>query len=230
MYEPEVKIGVVLVSGSTCQIYVVSKTGSYTEHTRVKNMDIDLQKRQKKGGQSAQRIGRIRDGKEAQFINYVAESIVDLYMMDNNTKYLCDKIIIGGSSTIKNKVIEVPIFQQYFKGRVLRVMDLEIRDNTIFEVIDSNIDLINESCNQECDKYVEEIVELIAQASDKLVFGYERIYKNLMNCTLEAVYVDCNLDPAILNKIDELNTYGVKVLKCGIMDNVHIDCAGVKFY
>lgn len=230
MYEPELKIGVILVSGSIAQFYFINKTGSNLEHVLLKSIDIELQKRQRKGGQSAQRIGRIRDEKESRYINYVAELAIKFFMKDNNTSYICKNIIIGGSSNIKHKVITTPLFQQYFNSRILGIVDMEIKDNSIFELIANNIDLINNLNNDDNEKHIQDINLLIGQASDKLVFGYDYIYKNLIRCSLETIYIDSNIDPCILKKINELATYDVNIYKCDLLNTVYFDCVGIKFY
>lgn len=230
MYEPELKIGAILVSGSIFKLYIVNKTGSNIEYILLKSMDIDLQKRQKKGGQSAQRIGRIRDEKEARYVNNVAELAVHYFMKDNNTTYICENIIIGGSSNIKNKVINTPLFQQYFSNKILGVFDIDLKDNSIIDLISNNIDLINNSNNKDNDKYIQDISLLISQASDKLVFGYEYIYKSLTRCSLETIYVDLNIDPIVLKKINELATYDIKIYKCNLINTIYVDCVGVTFY
>lgn len=230
MYEPELKIGVILVSGSIAKFYFINKTGSNLEHVLLKSIDIDLQKRQKKGGQSAQRIGRIRDEKEMRYVNHVAELAVNFFMKDNNTAYICKNIIIGGSSNIKHKVIATPLFQQYFNNRVSGIIDMEIKENSIFELITNNIDLINNSNNDDNEKHIQDINLLISQASDKLVFGYDYIYKNLTRCSLETIYIDSNIDPCILKKINELLTYDVRIINCNLSNTIYVDCVGIKFY
>lgn len=218
MYEPGHKVGIVLISGNITMIYNISKTGSHIEQTLTKVLHADLQKRQKKGGQSAPRIGRLRDEKENRYIKHIAETIINTYMFDNNTKYSVQGLVIAGSSNIKNKVIDVPIFQQYFSELVIKVMDIEVTDNVIYDIIKQ--DFIFETR----DNSIEKVQELIEQASDKLVFGEKSVLKYLGNCLLETIYIDINED---VKKV--ANTYGAKIIKCNL-SKIQIPFIGVKFF
>jgi peptide subunit release factor 1 (eRF1) len=60
MYKDNTIFGIMLISGSTTHCYKVIKSGTYTDIQFINHKNVRLQKRQRKGGQSSQRIGRIR--------------------------------------------------------------------------------------------------------------------------------------------------------------------------
>ena len=95
------KYGLVVISGHFYQISVIELIddvcniqSKYTNH-------IKLQKKQKKGGQSAQRIGRIRDENHHNYISIVLEKMETIFEEEH-----IDKFIIAGPSTKKEELVK----------------------------------------------------------------------------------------------------------------------------
>lgn len=184
MYKDGKTIGVLMVSGTLSMTYKIVKTGNHRENILIKKKDVNLQKKQKKGGSSAARIGRIRDGKEDAYVKYVSEMAISSFMKNNHTEYECEGIIVCGPAELKYKVIDEPSFQKFFSDKIISVENTkEISDSTI-----NTIEYI-EPLNKELSKELENIKKLILDASEKLVFG-KNIKKEDSLQMIEKVYVD----------------------------------------
>lgn len=201
--------------------YKLIKTGDYIERKLVSKLKVDLQKRQKKGGQSAQRIGRIRDEKENKYIKGISEMVIDSFLKNNHTIYDCTSIIVAGPGELKKKVIETPLIEQYFKNNILDVISTqELTDTTILSIPFLEY-------NQEKD--LEFIKDLINNADDKLVFG-KKIIKNIETNQLEYIFLDKNLDNEYINSIKNKCSDKCKIKILNLFENVYISEIGVKFY
>jgi peptide subunit release factor 1 (eRF1) len=201
--------------------YKLIKTGDYIERKLVSKIKVDLQKRQKKGGQSAQRIGRIRDEKENKYIKEISEMIINSFLKNNHTVYECDNIIIAGPGELKKKVMETPLVEQYYKNNILDVVSTqELTDTTIL-----TIPFLESS--QENDLKI--VKNLIDNADEKLVFG-KKIIKNIENNQLEYIFLDKNLDEEYINSIKSKCSDKCKIKILNLYENVYISEIGVKYY
>jgi len=229
-YSPELVFGIVVVSGQCSLTYKVSKTNNCFDHEIIKKKQVELQKRQKKGGSSAPRIGRIRVGREEHYVKDVAEMIVSSYMTSNNTKYLCEGLVVAGPSELKHKVMQDELFQQYFSNKVLKIIDCEMTENIIFKLIEISKSSIDNLINNDFKKKVEIVQDLIREADDKLVFGSQNIMEELSNCALEYLFVDSKIFDNFEEEIINLNTYGVEIIVGDLMSEIRLDMVGVKFW
>jgi peptide chain release factor subunit 1 len=171
MYKNERFFGVVLISGSCYRVYKVIISG---EHVDVRLMCSDmvrLQKKQRKGGQSAARFGRIRQEKKQHYTRTIAEEIVDAYMDSDHATCEIESMLIAGPSVTKKEVIKEDIFRMYFKDKILATLDSpEINDTSVYNIIDANTYLFTRQSRIN-DRHVEDIFRLIEVADDKLIFG-----------------------------------------------------------
>lgn len=87
---------IIFSSGNECIIYEFNE-GMFNVHRRI---NADLQKRQKKGGQSALRIARLAEQSRDRYVTRVVDTINN---MDRNLN-----MIIYGSVEIKKMIIEKP--------------------------------------------------------------------------------------------------------------------------
>lgn len=230
-YENELFVGLALISGESFILYKLIITNKYVDFKILKQKKIILQKRMRKGGQSAQRIGRIRDEKENKYVRDVAINIVDTFMYENNSKYMCENIILAGPSELKYKVQCEPIFKQYFDTRVIKIIDSEFNDNVIHKLIKDNeyllININNEKFRKE---QVTLVKELIQNASDKLVFGRSNVLDELHCCSLEYIYLDHNIENDYKSEIINNNGYGAKIIINDLLAETMIEVIGVKFW
>jgi peptide subunit release factor 1 (eRF1) len=205
MYAKNINYGIALISGKEYRYYVVEITGIHREFKLLCSNEITLQKKQKKGGQSAQRISRIREEKELLNIRKMAELFVITYMTNNNTKCIIDKLIIAGPSDMKHKLLEEDIIKQYFPKNILRVVSTsEITDSTIYEVYNKNQDLFVTHDNKLGNEIMIEVNNLINIGFDKLVFGFKEVSDSLNNKILKKIIISCEMDKQLKNKLYEL--------------------------
>jgi len=190
LYDNSINYGIVLLSGKEYRCYLIEVTGSHIEYNLVDCDEVTLQKRQKKGGQSAQRFGRIREGKRNHYTKEVAEAIRQSYMINNDTECIIKGLIIGGVGVIKKEIIDQEIFQQYFSDKVLRVLNTtEIDDGTVHEVYTKCIDLISNFDMKLVNSALSELEDLITAASDLLEFGEANVMSHLSTYSLSKLII-----------------------------------------
>jgi len=192
--------GVILVSGKKSLFYKINKF----ETILLNKTNTSLQKKQKKGGQSAQRIGRIRDEKNDRYLqNLVSLSLRLFYDYETNSVNV-KKLIIGGPAEWKNKLSSDKEIQRCLGPKIIKVISTrEITNKTIEEVAEElpEYDLKIDR------KYITEIKNLIRINPDKLIFGKQNIYNKLQDCLLKKIYIHISLKED-KDKINKLNTYG----------------------
>jgi peptide subunit release factor 1 (eRF1) len=195
MYSSEINYGVALISGKEYRYYLISfHEGGYHDIKLLEYDTIALQNSFKKGGQSQQRYMRIKEAKDLLYVRTMTELLVKTYTI-NNTKYLIDKLIIAGPSTMKNDVVEQDLFQQYFKKITAKIISSsEITDETIHEVMKTCSDVFISQNNKQSTKIMEQIEDLVIHASDSLIFGYLEAIVNLENSNIKTLLVSNKLD------------------------------------
>lgn len=218
MYSAEKIISVVLISGSCSYFYKMIKTGEHIERVLLKKIDVELQKRQKKGGQSAPRIGRIRDEKENRYIKNVSDMILSIFLKESNA------MIIAGPGEMKFKVADTDDFKKNFEHKLLKIINTkELNEITIFSIPFQEVE------DEEFNRKITMVEKLIVDASDKLVFG-NSIYEGLKNCALEYILIDSDTDPKIVENIRTLNTCKTEILIGSVLRKTHIPMIGVTWY
>jgi len=228
-YEPEVQVGIVIISGNESLTYIVTKTKDYYDAQIIKRKTVELQKRQGRGGSSAARIGRIRDEKEDKYVREVATMIVNSYMKENNTKYNCIGLIMCGPSELKHKVMKEDLFVQYFNNKVMKVIDCEMYDGIIHKLIENSKETIINYSNKKYKEQLELIINLIRNADDKLVFGIDNVIEEFKNCMLEYLYID-NCFKEKYEDIIKNSNYQLKVIWGNLEIETGINVIGVKYW
>lgn len=160
MYNNENLIGVCLLSGEELRIYNVSITGSHVEPRLIKRIEIKLPNKQKKGGQSAVRFGRIADIVRNQYVTKFVENIVNSYMTDNNTKCNVSKLIVAGFGYMPDDVIETQLFQQYLKKYLYKKLVINsIDDLTVLKIIKDLQLVLNDDLSKDVDREINLLIE-----------------------------------------------------------------------
>ena len=233
MFTEESKYGIVLVSGNCYQFYNLTKAGNHVEITCIHDSSIKLQKKQKKGGQSAPRFERIRQEKENAYIKKISEKMVNYYLTKNNTQYTVKGLIIGGPANIKQKLLDTQKVQKMFGDIILKTETTsEINSSTVWEVYEKCLDAFASEEENESLELIKEIKEMMEIEIEKLVFGYEEIFYNLKNCMLEKLLISTDLDEEVKNKLNELNTYNCKIIESNPINfkSIGVDIIGIKWY
>jgi peptide chain release factor subunit 1 len=234
MYCQEKAYGIVLIYGNGYQIYRMIKSGSHIDYRCVSDIEIKLQKRQKKGGQSAQRIGRIRDEKEHLYIKKISEKMIDTFMIENKTKFNVECMICAGPAQMKQKVVKY-IKENYkeFSKMIKKVVDTdEINSSTIFSIYEKCADIISIDENKDAVELINRIKDLINDASDKLVYGIDDVLINLKSNNLSNLLINLDLDKSVKDMIYRLNDYGCTVIEAdiSIYKSIGIDVIGITWF
>lgn len=228
MYKSATNYGIVLISGKEFRCYSVCLTGkNHIDAKLLAKISEELQKKQKKGGQSAQRIDRLRQIKRDNFVSRMADKIVEVYTTDNHTKYTVDGLIIAGPSNTKTEVIKEQIFQQYFSNKILKTTDCkEIDDTTIKTLCKENKSLFEAGAQKQGLKLMEEIKLLITKDADMLVFGEKEVISGLEKKLLKKVLHDDNIN--FTTYINKSKCEFVKLSGDELKD--YSNCIGIKYF
>lgn len=231
MYNDSVNYGIVLLSGKDFRCYVLEITGSNKEFKLIDGDRFKLQKRQKKGGQSAQRIDRLREIQRGHYITEINEVIQQIYMRENNTVCSVKGLIIGGVGDIKYEIMNHDIFQQYFSSKVLRIVSTdEIDDSTVYDVYNKCIDILGSFDINSVNKIINEIKMLIANADDKLIFGKDDIMNELKSYQLKKLIISDQLYEIHKNDIVQISyDYELHVVPHNMIE-IYGGILGIKYY
>ncbi len=103
-----VSYGVALISGQDFQpyIYGIIEPGSFCgQYTKAgKSLETVQTKKQKKGGQSAQRFGRIHDEKRNVWIQKIVDALNKSYL-DSDGRPIVKGLVLAGPSTLKQELL-----------------------------------------------------------------------------------------------------------------------------
>ena len=237
MYNTDISFGIVLISGSKSICYKLIKSCSASKTTGRDHIDINnineinvkLQKRQKKGGQSAQRIGRLRDEKENIYIQKILSMISKSYIKNNNTECDIKGIVLAGPAELKHKVKSSDIFKKYFDKLLLKVVNTSnIDNNTVYKVYDMCVEEFATKEELKTVKLINKIKELIRNSPNKLVFGYQEVIDGLDTSMLKSILIESSMKKSEKDEIYKLNLYG-----CDIKEAKHslgINFIGIKWF
>lgn len=191
MYNNENLIGVCLLSGEELRIYNVSITGSHIEPRLIKRIEIKLPNKQKKGGQSAVRFGRIADIVRNQYVTKFVESIIKSFMTDNNTKCNVSKIVVAGFGYMPDDVIENQLFQQYLKKYLYKKLVINaIDDLTVIKII-KDLRLV---LNDDLSKDVDTEIKLLVEGNTELIgFGKNECLNYMESKNILKLFINKNL-------------------------------------
>lgn len=228
MFKEELKMGVVLISGDSFEIHIITKSGTHFEHQKLCSDDVAPIKRHRKGGQSAVRFSRITDAKEEMYIKMIGEMTIECFMKENNTKCLIDKLIIGGPGNKKHYLKEDPLVQQYFKNNMAIMNTQELNETTVYGTLNE----CHKYFNEENDKYYNEILgqiqEMINFDNEKLLFGIDEIMYAIQENMVKEIYVSDDLDDVF--KDIELNKCNKTIIPSNYFNKIGMDVIGIKWY
>jgi peptide chain release factor subunit 1 len=233
-----IKIGVILFSGETLKIYIgtihmLDTDNEIVNFKEVYKNGIHLAKKQKKGGQSAQRIGRIREEVEHSNVIKSSEKIIEYLVKD--TCLLVECVALAGPAELKNKLIETPLMRQYINSSLLEVVTTEEIDNqtvyTVYKEIKNSIK-INSVQNKEMESVIKLVETYINNGDDILSFGLEETYDLLNSSLLKIVIVTEELSKEYIKIVEDQcinhNVQFINVPKYTFGKG--IDIIGIKYY
>lgn len=217
MFEDDDVYGVVFITGKMYSIYKIYKSYNHLSYKKISENKVDLPRKHNKGGQSSVRFGRLHDEKELAYIKKVSEIVIRVFAD-------IKQLIIAGPSEKKNLLRNSDLIIKYFDKIVSTVITPKITTNNINEILCK----ISNNLDNDDDKIIKRIEELLFLADDKLVFSIEEI-QELLNCnSLNELILCREIEHLIeipkdtkcrVTKIDQ-----IKIKKIGL------DIVGVKFY
>lgn len=228
MFKEETKMGIVLISGDSFEMYTIIKSGNHFEHLKLYSDDVTPIKRHRKGGQSAVRFARQTDAKEELYIKMIGEICIKCFMKENNTKYSIDKLIIAGPGNKKNYLKEDPLVEQYFKNNLVIMNTQELNETTIYETLNECHKYFNEENNKYYSEILDHIQDMMTMADERLLFGIDEIINAIKENMIKVLYVADGIDNVFdgidLNKCNKISIPDTHINKIGI------DVVGIKWY
>ena len=175
MYKEGTTFGIVFITGKMYLFYKIIKTGEHYDSKKIYSSTVRLPKKQKKGGQSAQRFCRIRNNEEAAYIKKVSERVIEYFVDLETGKATVKKIIFAGPSSKKEKLKNEPLIQQYFSFNTVIFNTSDLNDTVIFETLNNvkNLFESNNIANEE--KVLDFVKNLLATTDEKTVYGVKEI-------------------------------------------------------
>jgi len=184
-----------------------------SERTVVYKTKIDFANNTRRGGQSANRLARIRDEKKHNCENKIVEAICDK---------LCSRetrdIIICGNGNPPNIINEELKNSSLFFGNILGIVKINGNSSPIEESIENSKEILYRDEIESEKKEIDNIKTLICNDSDKCVFGLKDVLKCLKEDLIEKIICSDEIniklfenkcDIKIIKHIDFMNHYKV---------------------
>ena len=188
--------GFIIIDGNGC-LYA---TLQGSNRVILSKFSVDLPKKHSKGGQSAQRFGRIRLEKRHAYLKKCAELSVQNFIDDN--KCNVKGIILAGSAEFKDDLLSSELFDQRLMKNVIKKVNISYgMESGLNEAIEqsaeslSNVRLIHEK------KIIQKFMEEIATDSNKYCF--------MINDTIKALEMS-SIDTLIIWENLLINRYVIK--------------------
>lgn len=220
MYTNDEFDGIIYVDGSICDFYLVN-LGRYS---KVKSSTIYLQNQFKNGGQSSNRLSRIRDHIRESYITELSDRTVELFYSKNEMKSKINNLIISGPSYFKNEMAATKTIKQFFDN--IHIVTLNKFDQ---DIINEFIFNINKNSDDNIDIEIRSLIENNEDV-DKLVFGIQDIIQNINDKMIKKIYVHSDTID-ILENDNTLDLNNVELVKTQSNYIVHYGgIIGIKFY
>lgn len=212
--------GVILVSGKNTRLYTFNKF----DYKLVTRKETRLQKSQKKGGQSAQRFGRIKQEKDLLHLYDLVDKCVSAFYDFETNTVTVKGILVAGPGEWKHKVSKHKDFQKYLGSHVVNVVSTKEIDSKTIESID--ITMFNSYDTKVEKTHQEEIKNIIETNPDSLVFGEKEVISHLENYMLKKVFISHRLE-----KIKDIINYDCEII---ILQTIDLEeyggTIGIKWY
>lgn len=233
MYNEEVNFGILLVSGSTSVCYKIVKTGKHIDGSAVSDISTRLQKRQRKGGQSALRYSRIRAEKENVYINKIVDMAITHYMSEDKTECHIVGLVIAGPASLKIKVSKHRLIRSYLGDKILKIVNIPtIDDTSVWTVYDMCRSEFANAEDREALEYISQLQDMIRNADQKLVYGIDNIMEQISMYMLQSLIIPKNTPEDIKRILKERAEYGCKIIEArpSLLNTLVVNCIGIKWY
>lgn len=195
LYNDDKTYGIVVVKGHNSEFYKIH--GTKTVLLSKKNVRIS--KNQKKGGQSAPRFGRIRDGEIKKYISDLSDKC-NSYFINNNNLSQIDLLVIVGTGEKKSQLFDKIHPELKDICKVISIPETF----TIFQIREITDHLLLNFVIEEEKKIVSEFFSHISKETNLAVYGEKILIEHIKNSNLEKVIVHKDLIKKKKIKIDVL--------------------------
>ena len=189
MYKHERRFGVALIAGNGYRLYQLKVTGTHITPQLLAHDTEQLQKKQKKGGQSAPRFERIRQEKQNHYARRIAEQMVEVYTSDNHTQSTIEGLVVAGPGLLKREVMKEDAFAQYFRSKVLTVVESTDVTSTLIDTIIETHPHLWQADSVVAAEHLQAFWDLVVQADERLVFGVAEVQAALDQQLLQRILV-----------------------------------------
>ena len=204
--------GLVMISGEDMLAYNINGT----QINELYKYNIHRQKRQKKGGQSAARFSRIREGQIHEYVKTCVDILNRLYMNYEESIPNIKGLIIAGIGDIKELIVKSEFLECKLSEIVTRVINIsELNIHAVLPLIN---DIILEIDIQEECVILRTIQEHIRMMKC-VVYGYEDVYKNIQQGLIKDLYVHkSKLQDFGIEYVEQLKQLGGNVIELSIQN------------
>lgn len=231
MYKDKSSYGLIFITGKLYSFYIVDINGEHMSYRKLTGNEVQLPNKHNKGGQSAQRFGRLYEERKMAYIKKVSQLIANIYMTNNNTEYLIDKLYVAGSGNKKILLSESETVKKYFSNKIHIINTGNINQSTITDTINYCNELFKDNNINKESTIVDKIKNMMVTDIDKLVFGIEEINYSLQNNELESIITTEDVKQYLDLKLLENNCKcKLKILSENMIKEIGIDIIGIKFY
>ncbi|KAJ1753266.1 translation termination factor eRF1 [Coemansia sp. RSA 1821] len=189
LLQADSRFGFIVIDGSGCLYGALSGNSREILH----QFTVELPKKHGRGGQSAQRFGRIREEKRHHYLRKVAETAIQMFI--TNDKVNIVGLILAGSAEFKNDLLKSDMFDQRLASKVVKTVDVSYGgENGFDQAISLSQEYLNNVKFIQEKKLISKYFDEIAQDTGKVVYGVDDTLKALDAGAVETLIVWENLD------------------------------------
>lgn len=180
----------------------------------------------KTGGQSAQRMERLRDEAAKEFYRKIASLMKDQFLGNQNLQ----GIIIGGPGRSKVDFIDQGQIPTELKDKIISVKDLSYTGEFgLQELLEKSEDVLAKEGVMEEKKVMQKFFELLAKDPTLVTYGIDYVKKALNMGAVDTILVSEAADEKIIEEMEETcKTYGsdLKIISVETREGVQLKDIG----
>lgn len=228
MFKSETCFGIIFITGKRYEMYKIIESGTHIESKKIASADVDLPNKHRKGGQSSVRFARLHDEREATYIKQIGELAVRLFMSNNNTQYLIEKLAIVGPGDKKNMLAQDDLVKKYFKNNLIIQNIPDLTEQTISETISKSKQWFKASHSNEEDDIITYVNHLINNNIDKLLFGLDEIKECLKTNEIEQLIITKEFFESF--EFKESINCKLSIMSTNKLEQIGLEIIGIKWY
>ncbi len=171
----------------------------------LRRMDSIVPGKFRKGGQSAQRFERVREGLINDWYKMIAESAREYF-----SKYKLKGILVGGPGPAKEDFVNGEYLMSNLRPLILGIKNLGYTDEQgLEELVHRSQDILAEAAVAKEKELVENFFEELKKDSGMVVYGKEKVMKTMKMGAVETIIVSEGLETEEI--AEEAKQYGTKI-------------------